>query len=976
MATQVNLQFNVEGASLVDLRNQLKDLKNAMAEATDPEQMAQLAQAAGEVKDRMKDVNEQMNEMAAGSPFEKVKNNLSGMKQGLMDLDFDKVAASATNLATNASKISFSSATQGIKSMGTAFAQVGKALLTNPIFLIAAAIAAAVVVVTIILNKLGLMKPIMEAIKGIINQVTAAFEALGEAMGITNKKAEEAAKQREEAKKASKEQTEAIAKESSAYVGLVGQLMATKAGSKERIDIINQLNSQYGTTFKNLQDETAFQEQLNIAVQDYIKYKIAEYKLKANEAEVQKIIEKRVAAEKELEAAQSKVTEAQQKYNEATGVTTEATQEEIDKMSDKEKTLAIISNGLQKMNREQSKVALQGPGPNFIKDLQNNLNLANNSVNRYKLTIQSANDELAKLGGEALGFKQEMAATGVETEEQKKANEEAKRKAEAAAEEAARKARDRRKETIKSIKDQFDQELDLAERIEDKKLDLMAEGLDKQKALRTEKFNDEKDKILKDSIAAEVEALNKRFEEGSIKEAEYRTQLADLRLNAEKNLSDKERELLIGAQAQLDRDLLKMQTDFDNQKILKTLENNKATAKSYEDLKAIELQIIDETARQALAKEGITAEERTAILNRQKEDTKRIEQEKQNMASQTADVLEQIELSRLANTTANAKSELDLAKENTDEKIKLLNIYNQALIAQLEAERNAKLSAIDEEVAALEKKRQEAEAGQGPVLNDLELARVRQLEQEKANIQDEFRRQKAAADRQIEEETDKARKEKLDEALKDAAEYADGAAELIGMLNEIQTNALEIEQNKMAAKHAKQLEGLDEESEAYKTLKKQQALDEENLQKKIFEIGKKQQIAAATVQGIQAVLAAYTSGASLPGGIGVVMGPIFAAIAAGVAASNIARIKSTTFQGGGGSAGAETGTSSSVDTTSAANDAAQPLIQMFGQGNDANTETFGKPKSTPTFNVIATVSETDMTATQKRVAAMQANAEL
>ena len=56
-------------------------------------------------------------------------------------------------------------------------------------------------------------------------------------------------------KKAEKEQTETIAKESSEFVGLIVQLKATNAGTKERETLIKQINSTYGTTLKNLSDE-------------------------------------------------------------------------------------------------------------------------------------------------------------------------------------------------------------------------------------------------------------------------------------------------------------------------------------------------------------------------------------------------------------------------------------------------------------------------------------------------------------------------------------------------------------------------------------------------------------------------------------------------------------------------------------------------------------------------------------------------
>lgn len=70
-----------------------------------------------------------------------------------------------------------------------------------------------------------------------------------------------------------------------------------------------------------------------------------------------------------------------------------------------------------------------------------------------------------------------------------------------------------------------------------------------------------------------------------------------------------------------------------------------------------------------------------------------------------------------------------------------------------------------------------------------------------------------------------------------------------------------------------------------------------SIKKKQFEINKKLQIVNAAIQGTQAVLAAFASGSAIPL-VGAVAGPAFAALAAVTVAANIAKIKSSTFEGG------------------------------------------------------------------------------
>ncbi len=63
----------------------------------------------------------------------------------IANLDFEGAAEGAKLLAQNITQIKPGDIAKGISSIGSAFASVGKALLTNPIFLIGAAIAAAIV---------------------------------------------------------------------------------------------------------------------------------------------------------------------------------------------------------------------------------------------------------------------------------------------------------------------------------------------------------------------------------------------------------------------------------------------------------------------------------------------------------------------------------------------------------------------------------------------------------------------------------------------------------------------------------------------------------------------------------------------------------------------------------------------------------------------------------------------------------------
>jgi hypothetical protein len=132
-------------------------------------------------------------------------------------------------------------------------------------------------VATGVLGKSMKALPIIAIVAALASLVYMVYDYIS-----SSSKAEEATKKRAEAERRANEETkkatEFVAKESSEFVGLIMQLKSTNEGSKERTKLMNQINSQYGTTLKNLKNETAFQAQLNQAVADYIEYSKAKFK--------------------------------------------------------------------------------------------------------------------------------------------------------------------------------------------------------------------------------------------------------------------------------------------------------------------------------------------------------------------------------------------------------------------------------------------------------------------------------------------------------------------------------------------------------------------------------------------------------------------------------------------------------------------------------------------------------------------------
>lgn len=198
MANEVEIPLKLSGVT--SLKAELRQLKAAIADASDPEQMAALAARAGEVADRIKDANEAVNVFASGSKFEQISNSFGGIKDSIMSLDFteasEKAKVFAKNLGgLNAQDISKSmkGLTSTITTMGGAFVKLGIQILANPIFLLVAVITAIVVAVVMFLKKIGVLDAIFNAITKALKPLIDGFKQLTEWLGLSTAASDDAA---------------------------------------------------------------------------------------------------------------------------------------------------------------------------------------------------------------------------------------------------------------------------------------------------------------------------------------------------------------------------------------------------------------------------------------------------------------------------------------------------------------------------------------------------------------------------------------------------------------------------------------------------------------------------------------------------------------------------------------------------------------------------------------------------------------
>lgn len=213
----------IKVGGLAELKAELRALKGELANATDPQQMQRLAEAAGAVSDQIKDANEQVAVFATGSKFEATSNAFGLMKSQLMDLDFEGAANSAKLFQQTLGSITPAQIGTQIKglisvigSLSKAFIQFGLSLLANPVFILAAAITAIVAVIGLVLNKLGILQPIIDAVSdafgalmSVIDGMAEGFKGLIKWLGLTGEAAEDSAKKQIEASQKASEAAKA-----------------------------------------------------------------------------------------------------------------------------------------------------------------------------------------------------------------------------------------------------------------------------------------------------------------------------------------------------------------------------------------------------------------------------------------------------------------------------------------------------------------------------------------------------------------------------------------------------------------------------------------------------------------------------------------------------------------------------------------------------------------------------------------------
>jgi hypothetical protein len=200
---EVKIPLTLTGVS--QIKAELKSLKDQILSATDPTQMAELADRAGALQQKLSSVNKQIAEFNKGSNLDQVKNSFDGLAMSIADMDFAKASKESANLNQTIKALKpedltkqFKGFASTIANVGRSFLSLGKVMLSNPLFLFATILTTIVIAVGAVLKSMGKLEGVLNALFAPIQYLIDKFNEFTDTLGLTTHAVDENSKKMEE----------------------------------------------------------------------------------------------------------------------------------------------------------------------------------------------------------------------------------------------------------------------------------------------------------------------------------------------------------------------------------------------------------------------------------------------------------------------------------------------------------------------------------------------------------------------------------------------------------------------------------------------------------------------------------------------------------------------------------------------------------------------------------------------------------
>jgi hypothetical protein len=529
MAEKKVIELEVKTESLKPLKAQLREAQaevTALAEkfGATSQEAVNAAKKAAELKDAIADAKALTDAYNPDAKFNALSSAIGGVLNGFQAFEGALGLVGVEGKAVEETLLKVQSAmalTQGINGVLEAkedFARLGKQI--GDVYssavkgfqnMTAAGKAFAVTGIGLLITGLGL--------------VIAYWDDIKKAVGGVS---EEEKKLADFRRKHEQERRDFVANESKDFASSLAQLKATNKGSKERSELITEINQKYGTTLKNLSDEAAFQNQINKELENYLKYQTAKFKLQANEEAIVQNLKTQSKLRQEIAQSEKDLAKAIQ---EGAGKTRRTLEDGVLTTVDVNEQASITAEKAAKKIRESEKALAD----------------AEKRFENYGKAALKAGDDIAKLTNNGKKYVEQNKEVVTKTKE---ATEELKRNAD---------------EGVLKLDTQKAEEIELVKNSEEAKYNYLVYWGD----LTNDYFKEQQEK------RRQEQERNRKFALDSISQGlQIMDQLAE---QSQKKYEDLNK-------AVLDNDKL---TDKEKQRLLD--ENNKRAKKAFEIQKAVSI---------------------------------------------------------------------------------------------------------------------------------------------------------------------------------------------------------------------------------------------------------------------------------------------------------------------------------------------------------------------------------------------------
>jgi hypothetical protein len=154
-------------------------------------------------------------------------------------------------------------------------------------------------------NPLGLLL-------GVLTSVVLLYQQFADSADEVSESTKKQKENIEELNSISADYNKQLAVEKTELDRLFNSVKQYNTGSKERQNLLNEINNKYGLTLKNIDDEKKFVDQLKVAYESLLPAIEAKFRLEAGEARFKKAIEQQFTAQENLNKAQEDAAKKQE----------------------------------------------------------------------------------------------------------------------------------------------------------------------------------------------------------------------------------------------------------------------------------------------------------------------------------------------------------------------------------------------------------------------------------------------------------------------------------------------------------------------------------------------------------------------------------------------------------------------------------------------------------------------------------------